>query len=67
MLPPITYLELGLKAGDDGGRDEAADAAAVDAQHGDQPPLRRRRGQHRRAIAVHGELILVAASYVGLE
>ena len=43
-----TCLELGLEAGEDGGGDEAADAAAVDAQHGDEPPLRRRRARHRR-------------------
>lgn len=65
-----SYLELGLEGGDDCGRDEAADAATVDAQHGDEPPLRRRRGQGRRvrggggggggagAVAAHdGELI----------
>ena len=53
------YLELGLEAGDDGGRDEPPDAAAVDAEHGDEPPLGRRWLRHLgggvRAVAGHGE------------
>lgn len=32
----FTYLQVGLKAGNGGGRDEATDAAAVDAQHRDE-------------------------------
>jgi hypothetical protein len=56
-----TYLELGFEAGNDGGWDEPADAAAVDAQHRDQPLLRclSADGVSARAIgiAAHGYLI----------
>lgn len=61
MVVLNTCLQLGLKEGDDGRRDEAADPAAVDAQNGDEFPRRRRRLWHRlvgsggrAAVAVHG-------------
>lgn len=61
MTSVCRYLELGLEVGDDGRRNETADAAAVDAQDCDELPRTRRWLRHRlrvgnvgRAIARHG-------------
>ena len=53
----VQLLELRLEVCDDGRRDEAADAAAIDAQNRDELPCRRWRLRHGgavgRAVALH--------------
>jgi hypothetical protein len=53
----VQLLQLGLEVRDDGGWDEAADAATIDAQNRDQLPCRRRRLRHGgavgRGVALH--------------
>ena len=53
----VQLLELGLEVCNDGRRDEAADAAAIDAQNRDELPCGRRRLRHGgavgRAVAPH--------------
>lgn len=39
----LGYLELRFQEGEDGGRDDPSDAAAIDAQHGDQLEIDRQR------------------------
>jgi hypothetical protein len=46
----VQLLELGLEVRNDGRRDKAADAAAIDAQDRDELPCRRRRLRHGGAV-----------------